>query len=141
MSIELAQQLETQAAALRASANSAPPLPTFKSAAARTPLPPLPALTPAPTANIQALVQQEVARQLAAMAPPAAPPAPAQGHVEQALMVLLEQSITPAEMEWVRGHIAEGGPGFVEFLQSDTVKAVMQMGFEAYKEFLSGRRK
>lgn len=95
----------------------------------------------APVNNLQLAIQQEVQRQLAELKP-AAPPPPAQGHIEQALMVLLQKSLPAADMEWLtKEHIPAGAPGFVEFMQSETMQILTKMGFDAYKEFLAGDRK
>lgn len=135
MSAELAAQLREQARQLEEAAKlESLRLPTLKSITSQTQPPPQ---LPHP-GNLQVLVQQEVARQLAE-AKPIAQPAPA-AKTDEMLMLLLSQSIKPEEMEWVSQHIKEGGPGFLEFLKSDTIKAIMQMGFEAYKEFLAGQR-
>lgn len=138
MSAEQVAMLERQLEQARQSLNGggAMAIPAFKGL---TMPPATPPVTPGAN-NLQAVVQAEVRRQLAEMpAPQAAPPGP--GAVEQAMMVLLSQSIKPEEMQWVQGHIKEGAPGFVQFMQSDTVKTITQMAFEAYKEFLAGQRK
>lgn len=94
---------------------------------------------PSSSNHLQLLIQQEVQRQLAALPAPAAA---RQGHTEQMLMVLLEKNLPPADMAWLTGeHIPAGAPGFVEFLNSDTAKTLVQMAFDAYKEFLAGQRK
>lgn len=133
MSEELARQLEEQATRLRASAPGGMQIPAFKSFLGPAPAPPS-VTTVAPLLTM-ADVQAEVQRQLHAAAAQAAPPVAPADQTEQALMALLSQSIAPTEMDWVRQHIKDGAPAFVPFMQSDTVKTLMRMGYEAYREF------
>lgn len=132
MSEELARQLEEQATRLRAgAAPSGMQIPAFKNlfGQATTPAP----IPSAPSAPLEKLIEEMLDRKLQARLPQ--PAAPTADQTEQALMVLLSQSIAPAEMEWVQQHIKAGAPAFVPFMQSDTVKTLMRMGYEAYREF------
>lgn len=85
-----------------------------------------------PPQDIAAVVAAEVARQVAALQPPKAD----DSALKAAAFTLLKSSLTPEQMEWVIGHVARGAPGFGNFLTSDDIKTVVQLGFEQYKAFL-----
>lgn len=95
-----------------------------------------PPAPPPPPVDIQQLVKEEVARQLATK--PAQPETPKvdEGALKAAAFTLMKESLTPEQMEWVISHVMKGAPGFGNFLTSSEIKTVVQLGFEQYKIFL-----
>lgn len=48
----------------------------------------------------------------------------------------LDSVLSPGERRWVLEHIAEGAPGFKQYMQSDRLKRSLRRMFDDYLEFI-----
>lgn len=85
--------------------------------------------------EVERLAAEKVAEQLKKQSPN---PAERLTEIAQGLAVA---SLQPAEVLWLSEHLRKGAPGLDQFLQSDSIKTVVQMLFETYKDFLEGKVK
>lgn len=56
--------------------------------------------------------------------------------VIQQLDAVSEKVLTPVEIAMLRQHIAEGAPGFMQYLTSERFKKTLRHVFEDYQSFL-----
>jgi hypothetical protein len=82
----------------------------------------------------QAITQAQQQAQAAQAANPA-------GNMMMAFSTLIQASLKPDEVQWVQEHVAGGSPGWPQFLQSETLRQLIQMGYEEYRKFLAGQKK
>lgn len=61
--------------------------------------------------------------------------------LKSGMLQVLQAALPPESMTWVTEHMKGGAPGFLQFLQSETIRSVLQLGFEEYKQFLAGQKK
>ena len=101
------------------------------------PLQAFPGTAKALEAFVDAKVAEGIKKHAATVAVPVAPPNQFYAVAQQLLLA----SLKPAEVAWIVEHVGQGSPGFAQFLQSESIKTVVQVGFETYKEFLEGKTK
>ncbi len=108
-------------------------------------IPEAPSNFPGNSKALLAFVQQEVQKGIKewqdSQPKPVAAPAQAGDQWKLAAGLLAQACLKPGEVAWLAEHVAQGAPGFNQFLGSESIKPMVQMFFEGYKEFLEGKAK
>ncbi len=57
------------------------------------------------------------------------------------LWPIVQKALKPEDLGWIKAHVAEGAPGFLQFLDSQTLQSLLQIANEEYRSFLRGDAK
>jgi len=86
-------------------------------------------------------VVQGLQQQMTALQQQAVQAANSSDALKAGMLQVLQSALPADSMAWINDHIQKGSPGFMQFLQSETIKSVLQLGFEEYRQFLAGQKK
>lgn len=57
------------------------------------------------------------------------------------LIAVGKKALSPADIQWLQAHIAEGAPGITPFLSSESLVALVQLFNDTYRSFIRGEVK
>ena len=57
------------------------------------------------------------------------------------LLTVLQRCLPKEDCDWLMQHVVEGAHGYQQFLNSESIKPVIELVYQEYRSFLKGETK